>query len=217
MSTLRRKKHSYHHGDLRAALIRAAGKMLEKDGVEALKLREVARRAGVSHNAPYRHFAEREALLAALAAEGFEWLGAAQRKAAGAGGLRAMGEAYVHFALAHPQRFRLMFGGQVSIARHARLREVATKTFAGLSGALSARLPEAQGARDASIAAWALVHGLAQLLLGDRIAAAAKQGRDDAAFVRDVLASIRFVVGTANQVAVGTANQAAVGPAQPPA
>jgi AcrR family transcriptional regulator len=209
MSTSSRRKRRYHHGDLETALVQSAGNLLEKEGVEALSLREVARRAGVSHNAPYRHFPEREALLAALAAEGFEWLGTAQRKAAEAGGLRAMGEAYVHFALAHPQRFRLMFGGQVSIARHARLREVATKTFAGLSGALSARVPEAQGARDSSIAAWALVHGLAQLLLGDRIAAEAKHGRGDAAFVRDVLASIRFAAGTANQVAVGTA--------QPPA
>ena len=171
--------------------------MLEKEGLEALTLREVARRAGVSHSAPYRHFTEREALLAALAAEGFERLGAAQRKAAEAGGLRAMGEAYVTFALENPQRFRLMFGGQISIARHARLREVATSTFAGLSGALSARLPEAQGARDASIAAWALVHGLAQLLLGDRIAPAAFQGRDRDAFVRGVLGSIRFAGGAA--------------------
>ena len=192
MSTSKAGKRSYHHGDLQVVLIRAAGKMLEKEGVEALKLREVARRAGVSHSAPYRHFAQREALLAALAAEGFEWLGAAQRKAAEAGGLRAMGEAYVQFALAHPQRFRLMFGGQISIAKHARLREVATRTFDGLSGALSARVPEAQGAQDSSIAAWALVHGLAQLLLGDRIAAQTKQGRGDAAFVRDVLASVRF-------------------------
>jgi AcrR family transcriptional regulator len=159
----------------------------------------------VSHNAPYRHFPGRGALLAALAADGFAMLGEAQRAAAAAGGLRAMGEAYVVFALAHPQRFRLMFGGQVPIARHARLREVATKTFEGLSGALAARMPEAQGAGDASIAAWALVHGLAQLLLEDRIAEAAKRGRSEAAFVRDVLASIRFVVGTANQVAVGTA------------
>jgi AcrR family transcriptional regulator len=156
----------------------------------------VARRAGVSHSAPYRHFPEREALLAALAAEGFERLGAAQREAAQAGAhsgaLRAMGEAYVLFALRNPQRFRLMFGGRISIARHAHLREVATKTFAGLSGALAARVPEAQGARDASIAAWALVHGLAQLLLGDRIAADARHGRDDSAFVRDLLSSVRF-------------------------
>jgi AcrR family transcriptional regulator len=197
MSTSKRGKRSYHHGDLGAALVRAAGKIIEKEGVEALSLRAVARRAGVSHNAPYRHFAQREALLAALAAEGFEQLGAAQRKAAQAGGLRAMGEAYVHFALEHPQRFRLMFGGRIAIARHERLREVATRTFAGLSGALAERLPEAQGARDASIAAWALVHGLALLLMGDRIAPAAINGRERKAYVRDVLASVRFAAGAA--------------------
>ncbi len=209
MSTSKRRRRTYHHGDLKAALLRAAGKILEKEGVEDLSLRSMARRAGVSHSAPYRHFADREALLAALAAEGFAMLGEAQGAAAEAGGLRAMGEAYVLFALAHPQRFRLMFGGQVPIARHARLREVATKTFAALSGALSAKLPEAQGAADASIAAWALVHGLAQLLLEDRIAAAARRGRSEAAFVRDVLASIRFMVGPANPAAAGAA--------QPPA
>jgi AcrR family transcriptional regulator len=196
MSTSTHRKRSYHHGDLQAALIRTAGKMLEKEGVEALKLREVARRAGVSHNAPYRHFTEREALLAALAAEGFGMLALAQQAAAASGGLRAMGEAYVHFALAHPQRFRLMFGGQISIANHARLREVATRAFDGLSGALTARVPEAQGAKDSSIAAWALVHGLAQLLLGKRISSVAMRGRGDAVFVRDVLASIRFAAGS---------------------
>ncbi|MEO8145915.1 MAG: TetR/AcrR family transcriptional regulator [Betaproteobacteria bacterium] len=194
MSTSIRKKASYHHGDLQAALVRTAGQMLEKEGVEALKLREVARRAGVSHNAPYRHFPQREALLAALAAEGFEWLGAAQRKATETGGLRAMGEAYVQFALAHPQRFRLMFGGRIPLARHAHLREVASRTFDGLSGALAARVPEAQGAQNASVAAWSLVHGLALLLMGDRIALG---GRKREEFVRDVLASIRFVVGPA--------------------
>ena len=209
MPTSSRAKRAYHHGDLEIALVQAAGKILEKEGVEALRLREVARRAGVSHNAPYRHFPDREALLAALAVEGFARLGAAQRKAAEAGGLRAMGEAYVQFALQNPQRFRLMFGGQLSIARHERLREVATRTFAGLSSALSTRVPEAQGARDASIAAWALVHGLAQLLLGDRIAAEAKHGRDDAAFVRDLLATVRFASRTANQVAVSATQSSA--------
>ena len=196
MPTLRHGKRAYHHGGLEIELTRAAGKILEKEGVEALSLRQIARRAGVSHNAPYRHFSDREALLAALAVEGFERLGAAQRKAAESGGLRAMGEAYVQFALQNPQRFRLMFGGRIVIARHERLREVAARTFAGLSGALSTRVPEAQGARDASIAAWALVHGLAQLLLGGRIAAEAKGGRDDTAFVRDLLATIRFAAST---------------------
>jgi AcrR family transcriptional regulator len=201
MSTSGRKKLSYHHGDLEAALVRSAGDILEKEGVEALSLREVARRAGVSHNAPYRHFPQREALLAALAAEGFELLGQAQRRAAAAGGLRAMGEAYVRFALAHPQRFRLMFGGQVPIGKHPQLRGVATQAFEGLSGALASSVPGALGAGDCSIAAWALVHGLAQLLLGKSVSSVAKRGRDDAAFVRDVLGSVRF----------------AAGPAQPPA
>jgi AcrR family transcriptional regulator len=197
MSTSNSRKRNYHHGDLEAALLRAAGNILENDGLDALSLRAVARRAGVSHNAPYRHFTEREALLAALAREGFEQLGAAQRKAAETGGLRAMGEAYVLFALEHPQRFRLMFGGRISIARHKQLREVATQAFAGLSGALAARLPEAQGARDASVAAWALVHGLALLLMGSRIAPEAMNGREKMAFVRDVLGSVRFAAGAA--------------------
>ena len=151
----------------------------------------------MSHAAPYRHFRTREALLAALAAEGFAMLGRAQREAAAAGGLRGMGEAYVRFALAHPQRFRLMFGGQLKIARHAGLREVATKAFEALSGALAARVGDTPGARDASIAAWAMVHGLAQLLLGDRIAAAARQGRADEQFIRDVIGTTRFAAGPA--------------------
>jgi AcrR family transcriptional regulator len=192
MPTSGRGRRAYHHGNLENALRQAAGKVLEKEGVEALSLRDVARRAGVSHNAPYRHFPEREALLAALAAEGFEWLGVAQREAAAAGGLRAMGEAYVDFALAHPQRFRLMFGGHVQLETHPQLREVAMKAIEALGGALSATVPGAQDARDSSIAAWALVHGLAHLILGERISSVAKRGRDDAAFVREVLASVRF-------------------------
>ena len=196
MSTSSRRKRTYHHGDLPAALLRAAGQLLEKEGVERLALRSLARRTGVSHAAPYRHFRDREALLAALAAEGFAMLGRAQREAA-AGGLRAMGEAYVRFALARPQRFRLMFGGQLKIARHPALREVAAKTFEGLSGALAARVGESPGARDASIAAWALVHGLAQLLLGDRIAVAARRGRAEEQFIRDVLGTTRFAAGPA--------------------
>ncbi len=197
MSTSWRKKNAYHHGDLAAALLRSAGQVLEKEGIEALTVRAMARRAGVSHTAPYRHFPDRAALLAALAAEGFAMLGRAQRAAAAAGGLRAMGEAYVRFALEHPQRFRLMFGGQLRISKHPPLREIATQTFAGLSGALAARLPEAPGARDASIAAWALVHGLAELLLKDRIAASVLGGRTREQFVREVLSTIRFAAGPA--------------------
>jgi len=197
MSTLKRAKRSYHYGDLRPALLRGAGEVLEKEGVAALSLRAVTRRMGVSHAAPYRHFPDRESLLAALAAEGFAMLGEAQRRAAAAHGLRGMGEAYVAFALAHPQRFRLMFGGHVGIGRHAALREAARRTYEALSGALAARVPAAPGARDAPIAVWATVHGLAQLLMEERIDPAAFGGRTQEQFVRDVLGAIRFAAGPA--------------------
>jgi AcrR family transcriptional regulator len=192
MSTSSRRK-SYHHGDLEATLLRAAAQMLEKQGVEGLALRDLARRAGVSHNAPYRHFPDRESLLAALAAQGFADLGRAQQEARARGGLRTMGEAYVRFALERPQRFRLMFGGGVVIGKHPALREIAARVFDGLGGALAAQVAEADSARDASIAAWALVHGLTMLLLGERIPESARRGRDRDAFVRDVLSAVRFV------------------------
>src|SRR5919106_3067320 len=107
---------TYHHGDLRTALLQTAAKILEKQGLVALSLRELARLAGVSHNAPYRHFPDRDSLLAALAAEGFELLGDALQSRP----RREMGEAYVEFALAHPERFRLMFGGLAGLEPRAR-------------------------------------------------------------------------------------------------
>jgi AcrR family transcriptional regulator len=195
MSTSSPRRRAYHHGDLRSAILAAASEVLEKEGLSELSLREAARRAGVSHSAPYRHFPDREALLAALAAEGFALLAQAQREAAAASGLRGMGEAYVRFALARPQRFQLMFGGAVRISKHPQLREVATRTFEGLSGALAQRSPGARGASDASVAAWALVHGLAHLLMEERIAPAALAGRTHEQFVSDVLATLRFAAG----------------------
>jgi len=196
MSTSKRRKPAYHHGDLRSSILRAAGEILEKEGLDAVSLREVARRAGVSHSAPLRHFAEREALLGALAEEGFVKLGQAQREAAASSGARGLGEAYVRFALDHPQRFRLMFGGRVSIASHPALREAALMTFDAVAKAMAARVPGPL-ARDAAVAAWSLVHGFALLLLDDRIASSARAGRDDETFIRQVLGMIRFAGGPA--------------------
>jgi AcrR family transcriptional regulator len=193
MSTSGRQKALYHHGDLAGEVLQIAGELIENKGVEALRMRDLARRARVSHSAPYRHYPDRERLLVALAAEGFAMLGRAQQAARAAGDLRAMGAAYVAFALAHPQRFRLMFGGAVRIARDPMLRETAARVFDGLAGALEGQL-RSGSARDASVAAWALVHGLAQLLLDDKISAAARGGRDPVSFARDVLSAIRFVV-----------------------
>ena len=173
---------TYHHRNLRAALLRAAGKRLEKQGIGALSLREAARRIGVSHNAPYRHFADREALLAALAAQGFEMLGQAMRGQTG----RGMGEAYVRFALQHPQRFRLMFGGQIRLEKYPRLRAAASGAFDQLQAAFSAYGGDV---RSAAAAAWSLVHGLCHLILDGHFA------QRDEEFVKRVLGVVRFALG----------------------
>jgi AcrR family transcriptional regulator len=148
--------------------------MLEEEGLVRLSLREAARRAGVSHNAPYRHFPDRESLLAALAAEGFERLGEALRSRP----RREMGEAYVEFALAHPQRFRLMFGGLVKGGPRERgVYERLVESFADLG----------DDAPSAAAAAWGLVHGLAHLLLDGHF-----EGKDRKQLVREVLGTVRF-------------------------
>src|ERR1700693_5459913 len=106
----------YHHGDLPRALLDAALHIVETQGTEALTLRAVARRAGVSQAAPYRHFASKEAILAAVAEDGFRSLIAAMRESVATcgedplGRLRAVGLGYVTFATSHPSHFRVMFG-----------------------------------------------------------------------------------------------------------
>src|SRR5437879_10565885 len=170
---------TYHHRDLRTALLREAGKRLEKQGIAALSLREAARRAGVSHNAPYRHFPDREALLAALAAEGFAMLGERLRGQPG----REMGEAYVRFALQQPQRFRLMFGGLVPMTKYPELRNAAQGAYQALIEAVK-ELPRPELA---AAAAWSLVHGLSHRLVEGRFTYT-----DREAFVREVVDVLRF-------------------------
>ena len=145
--------------------------MIEKEGLAGLSVREAARRAGVSHNAPYRHFADREALLEALVVEGFEQLNKALENRAG----RELGEAYVAFALEHPERFRLMFAGT---RPNADLHAQFAQSFAHLGADASA----------AGAAAWSLVHGLASLVLTGHL-----EDGDD--FVRKVLGAMRFATG----------------------
>ncbi len=176
---------TYHHGDLRPALLKAAARVLEKEGPGALSLRELARQAGVSHNAPYRHFSDREALLAALAADGFRLLGEALAQTSG----RAMGEAYVRFAIEHPQLFRLMFGGHVSFSRHGPLAQAAAQPYEALLAAFRAQ-PAIADPEKAAAAGWSLVHGLAHLLLDGHFV---QQGAGDRmAFAREVIGAVRF-------------------------
>ncbi len=196
MPTSRRRRDrgsAYHHGALPEALLQAAGELLEAHGPAALSLRETARRAGVSHAAPYRHYKDREALLAAVAAEGFQRLEGAI-SAGPRPGAEAMGLAYVRFALAHPQRFRLMFGGVLGTHEHPELRESAARAFSRLVDAFAA-LGGDRDARVAAAAAWSLVHGLSQLLLEGHLGAAERNREDTERFARQVIGAVRFTLG----------------------
>lgn len=164
------KGQAFHHGDLRRALIEATTDLIERDGPAAVSLREAARIAGVSHNAPYRHFPTRDALLAAVAAHGFDELKAAfdvPAVAAVDDRLLALGEAYLHFAQTKPGLFKLMFGSGLDRKAHPDLDRAAQAAYAVLLGASG---PQGQASREGALGAWAMVHGLAHLIVDDQLA-----------------------------------------------
>jgi AcrR family transcriptional regulator len=170
-------KATYHHGDLRAALVRAAMELLEEGGASALSLRAVARRAGVSPAAPYRHYADREALVSAVAAVGYnelaERLAAAHPSPSTPDQLASVATAYVQFALDRPALFRIMFGEPCD--RDNDERVAATAAVSGYLGAIVERtFPQADDQALAT-AIWALVHGLAFLHLDGKLDASTPQ------------------------------------------
>src|SRR5262245_29829315 len=115
----RKPRDRYHHGDLRRALLDEALRTIQHDGVEALTLRTIGLRLGVSRTALYRHFADKRALLSVVATEGFRMLKEHLLKAWGSGGVaafNAMGVAYIRFAMANSSHYRVMFGGFVDSA-----------------------------------------------------------------------------------------------------
>lgn len=156
----------YHHGNLASTLVELARALIESDGADALTVRMVAQRAGVSAAALYRHFADKDSLLRAVAASGFVSLNARFAQARDGlparEGLTALGLAYVDFALAHPNLHQVMFG------RHAPASPVdgAGMAFASLVEAVAACVPPDTPPPDvtaAAIALWSLVHGYATL------------------------------------------------------
>lgn len=151
----------YHHGDLNRALRAAAARILVEDGIGAVTLREVARMAGVSHNAPYRHFPSREALLAALAVDGFISLRRRLEAVSGPQRVTALGKAYLAFAAEERPHFLLMFCGAIDKAAFPDPSAAAANAFAVLEAAIAA---EPGGTPAAALRAWALVHGLAHLV-----------------------------------------------------
>jgi len=169
---------TYHHGDLRAAAIEAGLKLLEERRADDLGLREVARAVGVSATALYRHFPDKAAFLRALAAEGFRRLAEAQRLAAaaaggGEAGFGATGRAYVRFALANPALFRLLFSAMIPAGDPFERRpEEMPEAFRMLWDNAARLAPPDAGPQAApliALEAWALVHGLAVLILDGQI------------------------------------------------
>lgn len=172
---------TYHHGDLPGAMVRAAMELLEEDGAHDLSLRAAARRAGVSTAAPYRHFADRNALLSVVAAVGYRELAtdlaAAHPAPAKPTDLAAIAVAYVQFALRRPGLFRVMFAEQGDPARTERVAAV-TAIRAYLHSTVRQVFPSADE-EAMSTAVWGLVHGLAFLHLDGKLDGSSAQAVAD--------------------------------------
>jgi AcrR family transcriptional regulator len=167
----------YHHGNLRETLLAAAVGLIREVGPAGFTLREVARRAGVSHNAPYRHFRDKDELLAAVAAQGFRELKEAMLKGAAAkstalGRLKRSGYAYVAFALRRPEHFAAMFDVPASGA-DPDCRQAGEEAFATLVNFIELCQREGQlpagGTEHRALLAWSLVHGIAKLAVARRL------------------------------------------------
>lgn len=171
-------RRTYHHGNLRESLLQAAVRTIAELGPAAFTLREVARRAGVSHNAPYRHFQDKDALLAAVAAQGFRELTAAmkqagERQTSALDRLKESGLAYVAFAIRKPEHFTVMFDSPVCGSKDPEYTEASQEAFQTLvhfirkcqeEGVLPVDHPQ-----ERTIYAWSLVHGIAKLAVAGRL------------------------------------------------
>ena len=172
---MKKDKQNYHHGDLRAALIDQALSLLETNDLEQLSLREVARNVGVSATAVYRHFPSKESLLRALAQHGLQLLAKQQQAAAAKvsrpAAFAQTGRAYVRFALAHPNLFRLIF-----IHTPARMQPDAESPEDSPAHLLRTSVARALGSNatpekvfEGALRAWSLVHGLSMLILDQQV------------------------------------------------
>lgn len=165
---------SYHHGDLRAELLRRAVEVIERDGAAELSLRSLAREAGVSHAAPRHHFTSRSGLLTALAAEGFDLLARHLQDAGSEGDFVEVGVAYVRFAEDFPAHFDVMFRPDLLEADDPALGAAKQQAFAVLRGGVEAMSEQGRvdDAAAAVVAGWSLVHGLAVLAATGNLATA---------------------------------------------
>jgi AcrR family transcriptional regulator len=189
-------RNSYHHRDLDTKLVQIGLDLLGEAGIEGLSLREVARRAGVSHNAAYRHFADKEALLAGIATQGFLLLtseltsktspfsGAPRTK------LYAGSRVYAQFARQYPNLLRVMFG-DLPHERYPDLQQAARKTFDLLVDIIAEGQQQASLAQGETLkitlAYWSLLHGIAGILTADKIPYGLAFGQSEDEIIRQVV------------------------------
>lgn len=180
---------AYHHGNLRESLLLAAETVLAAHGVQGITLREVAKAAGVSHAAPYHHFASLNELLAAVAERGFAALADAMECANAEGDTRErllhIAQAYVRCARSQPERFRLMFAPQLNqAAAFPALQAASRRAFAILSAAACEHDP-VNGA-ELALCGWSLSHGLSNLLIDGALEHMPSAAQDPDALVRQL-------------------------------
>jgi AcrR family transcriptional regulator len=210
-------KRSYHHGNLRKVLLDAGVALIGEVGPKGFTIREVARRAGVSHNAPYRHFQDKDELLAVIAAEGFDRLALAMKKHAAAGvtavdRLRSCGCGYVDFALRWPQHFLVMFDLPSVPGEQSRHEVAGRNAFQTLlefivESQKAAALPR-RDPLPLALMAWSMVHGIAKLATSGNLPYTSRQTLD---FTR--CASEAFISGMRDLKMSGT--RLRVNPARP--
>jgi AcrR family transcriptional regulator len=174
-----RRRTTYHHGDLRRALVDEAVRTIRKEGVEGLTLRAVGARLGVSRTALYRHFADKSTLLAAVAAEGFRAFRTALHDAVtsdggGVAGFEAMGRAYIRFAVENPSHYRVMFGGFLdAYPRSPEMVAEAEGSFTVLVHSIVSLQQAGQVRADApeqlARYVWAVSHGVAMLAIDGQL------------------------------------------------
>ena len=181
-------KKSYHHGNLREALVNAALEILADDGVEGVSLRKVAQKAGVSATALYTHFKDKRELLAIMAAQGFDGLSSSMQEQSNESdkdtkekadkthnNLLSLARGYVFFAIKNPYLFQLMFGKQfINLSEFPALAEASASSYAIMTSAVAEQVKSKGGHTNAKIgaaAAWSMMHGLSTLINDGKISA----------------------------------------------
>ena len=184
-------KRSYHHGDLRAALKKAALKLVRQKGPRGFSLNETSRLAGVTAAAPYRHFEEKDALLAEMICDGNAIMAKEIREAVAAvTGIQEQmleaGMAYLRFSVDHADYFSLIFNSGIDKAKYPEVQRSAQDAFSIIVELAHQSRPTPESADELALSAWALVHGLATLT-ADGALAAVREPQQDLAYLRHIL------------------------------